>query len=57
VITNEKVDWEAKSKIGSLQNIKHKPQGGDVQVFEDIAYLNSSISCLWNVCVELTVLK
>ena len=31
-IENRKVEWNAGSKVGSKNNIKHKPGGGNVQV-------------------------
>ncbi|VDM82405.1 unnamed protein product, partial [Strongylus vulgaris] len=29
---SQKLNWNAQSKIGSLDNVKHKPAGGNVQV-------------------------
>jgi hypothetical protein len=31
-ITDEKLAWDAKSKIDSLANVTHKPSGGDIEV-------------------------
>ena len=31
----EKVDWKSDSKVGSLDNIKHKPKGGKVKIFNE----------------------
>lgn len=33
------MDIKAQSKIGSLDNVKHKPGGGDVKIFDDKDYL------------------
>ena len=38
-ILDEKVNVKAKSKIGSLDNVKHRPGGGDKKVFNDVEYL------------------
>ncbi|KAJ1366920.1 hypothetical protein KIN20_027718 [Parelaphostrongylus tenuis] len=31
---SQKLNWTARSKIGSLDNVKHKPAGGNVQIFD-----------------------
>ena len=31
-IVSEKLTWQAKSKVGSMDNAAHKPTGGNVQV-------------------------
>lgn len=31
-IQQQKLQWNAKSKIGSLENAHHKPQGGDKKI-------------------------
>lgn len=31
-IIHNKLQWEAKSKIGSLENANHKPGGGDKKI-------------------------
>lgn len=31
-ITSNKLQWNAKSKIGSLENASHKPGGGDKKI-------------------------
>lgn len=33
------MDIKAESKVGSLENIKHKPGGGAVKIFDDKDYL------------------
>ncbi len=39
-ITNQKIDIKVeKGKIGSLDNVKHRPGGGDKKVFNDVEYL------------------
>lgn len=38
-IENQKIDVKVQSKIGSLQNVKHKPGGGDKRIFDDKEYL------------------
>ena len=35
----KKLEVKAKSKIGSLDNMKHKPGGGDKKIFDDKEYL------------------
>jgi hypothetical protein len=34
-----KIDLKVESKVGSLDNVKHRPGGGDKKVFNDIEYL------------------
>merc|ERR1711962_895705 len=36
---NEKRKFEVASKVGSMDNVKHKPAGGDKKVFNDVDYL------------------
>ena len=31
-IANQKLDWKAGSKVGSIDNIKHRPGGGNIKV-------------------------
>jgi microtubule-associated protein tau len=38
-IENQKLEFKAESKVGSLANVKHKPGGGDVKIFDDKMYL------------------
>lgn len=38
-ILNQKIEIKAESKIGSLDNVKHKPGGGDKKIFDDKEYL------------------
>ena len=38
-IENQKLDFKAQSKVGSLSNVTHKPGGGDVKIFDDKKYL------------------
>lgn len=38
-IEDQKVDIKAQSKIGSLDNVKHRPGGGDKKIFDDKEYL------------------
>ena len=38
-ILNQRLSVEAKSRIGSLDNVKHKPGGGDKRVYNDVEYL------------------
>ena len=44
-----KLNWEAKSKVGSMNNAKHKAGGGDLKVskkmFLFLAYSCNYISC------------
>lgn len=32
---NKKLEWKAQSKVGSLDNVKHKPGGGTVKIFDE----------------------
>lgn len=34
-IFNEKISWESDSKVGSLENAKHIPGGGDVKIYDE----------------------
>ena len=36
---DQKVKVKVQSKIGSLDNVKHKPGGGDKKVFNDVEYM------------------
>ena len=38
-IENQKIELKVQSKVGSLQNVKHKPGGGDKKIFDDKEYL------------------
>ena len=38
-IENQKLEFKAESKVGSLANVKYKPGGGDVKIFDDKVYL------------------
>jgi hypothetical protein len=38
-IVNQKLEIHAAPKIGSLDNIKHKPAGGNIKIFDDKEYL------------------
>ena len=38
-IENRKIDLNVQSKVGSLDNVKHRPGGGDKKVFNDVEYL------------------
>lgn len=40
-IINQKIDVKAESKVGSLDNVKHKPGGGDKKIFDDKEYLKN----------------
>ena len=39
-IENRKIDLKVESKVGSLDNVKHRPGGGDKKVFNDIGKRN-----------------
>lgn len=41
-IQTQKIDIKAESKIGSLDNVKHKPGGGDKKIFNDRDYLRQT---------------
>uniref|UniRef100_A0A7I4YAY5 Microtubule-associated protein n=1 Tax=Haemonchus contortus TaxID=6289 RepID=A0A7I4YAY5_HAECO len=42
-ILSQKLVWNAQSKVGSLDNVKHKPAGGNVQIFDErIQYISST---------------
>uniref|UniRef100_A0A8R1ET72 Microtubule-associated protein n=1 Tax=Caenorhabditis japonica TaxID=281687 RepID=A0A8R1ET72_CAEJA len=34
-IVSEKLAWNAKSKVGSMDNAAHKPTGGNVQLYQN----------------------
>lgn len=36
---SQKIDVKGESKIGSLDNVKHRPGGGDKKIFDDKEYL------------------
>ena len=38
-IVNQKLDFTASSKIGSMDNVKHQAGGGNKKVFNDVEYL------------------
>lgn len=38
-IVSQKIDVKAESKVGSLDNVGHKPKGGDKKIFDDKEYL------------------
>ena len=31
-IASQKLEWKSQSKVGSIDNIKHKPGGGNIKV-------------------------
>lgn len=37
-IENQKLEFKAQSKVGSMDNVKHKPGGGDIKIFDDKEY-------------------
>lgn len=40
-IQTQKIELKAQSKVGSLDNIKHKPGGGERKIFDDKDYLKN----------------
>lgn len=40
-IQTHKVEIHATSKVGSLNNVKHKPGGGEKKIFDDKDYLKN----------------
>lgn len=34
-LNTQKLEWSAKSKIGSLDKMNHKPGGGNVHIFDE----------------------
>ena len=38
-IENRKIELKVQSKVGSLDNVKHRPGGGQKKVFNDVEYL------------------
>ena len=38
-IENQKLEFKAQSKVGSMDNVKHKPGGGDIKIFDDKEYI------------------
>lgn len=34
-VKTEKLEWKVQSKVGSLDNVKHKAGGGQVQIFDE----------------------
>jgi hypothetical protein len=38
-IENQKLEFKAQSKVGSLANVKYRPGGGDIKIFDDKDYL------------------
>ena len=51
-IEDRKLDWAAESKVGSLDNVKHKPGGGDKKVttVTIVAPGVVKIKCISSVC-------
>lgn len=41
-IQTQKIEIKAQSKIGSLDNVKHKPGGGEKKIFDDKLYLKNA---------------
>ena len=41
-IEHRKLDFKVASKVGSLDNVKHRPGGGDKKVFNDVEYLKQT---------------
>lgn len=41
-IEDQKLEIKAQSKIGSLDNVKHKPGGGEVKIFDDKSYIKQT---------------
>lgn len=40
-IQTQKIEIKAQSKVGSLDNVKHKPGGGEKKIFDDKDYLKN----------------
>jgi microtubule-associated protein tau len=38
-ISTQKLNVKAQSKVGSMDNVKHRPGGGDKKIFDDKEYL------------------
>ncbi|KAJ8917987.1 hypothetical protein NQ315_011440 [Exocentrus adspersus] len=38
-IENKKIELNASSKVGSMDNVKHRPSGGEKKIFDDKEYL------------------
>lgn len=38
-IENQKLEFKASSKVGSMDNVKYKPGGGDIKIFDDKDYI------------------
>lgn len=36
------MEIKAQSKVGSLDNVKHKPGGGEVKIFDDKSYIKQT---------------
>ena len=36
---DQKLNYKVQSKVGSLDNAKHRPGGGDKKVFNDVEYM------------------
>lgn len=34
-VVHQKLEWKVASKVGSLDNVKHRPGGGQVQIFDE----------------------
>lgn len=45
-IENKKIELNVQSKVGSLDNVKHRPGGGDKKIFDDKDYLKQKTSTL-----------
>lgn len=41
-VVTQKLEWKVKSKVGSLDNVKHVPGGGNVKIFDE-KYTSSSV--------------
>lgn len=42
-VVTQKLEWNVKSKVGSLDNVKHVPGGGSVKIFDE-KYSSSTMS-------------
>lgn len=40
-ILTQKIDIKAQSKVGSMDNVKYRPGGGDKKIFDDKDYLKN----------------
>lgn len=48
IIEDQKFEIKAQSKIGSLDNVKHKPGGGEVKIFDDKSYIKQTAGQIGN---------